>query len=182
MLDHNVDLHLRFVPSKENLADAPSRKLDLSDTMLSESSWLLVEKKFGPHSVDLMALDSNAMRACDGTSLRHFTPWKTPDTSGVNVFSQNLREEGNMYVYPPFVLIFPVLCLLEEQGVSCTLVAQKPSPLPVWWPKLKSCSRKYVCLGQKTQKGVVKIPTRNGFLLDTVDLRQPLYAFRLSFS
>ena len=61
-----------------------------------------------------MSLDSNAMKSVDGESLRHSTPWLTPHASGVNVFSQDLRKELNPYVYPPFGLVFPLLCLLKE--------------------------------------------------------------------
>lgn len=43
-----------------------------------------------------MSLDSNAMKSADGSTLRHFTPWFTPGSGGVNVFSQDLRKESNI--------------------------------------------------------------------------------------
>ncbi|VDI56714.1 Hypothetical predicted protein [Mytilus galloprovincialis] len=92
----NVDLHLSFVPSELNKADGPSRILNTADTMLSNASWVLVDSRFGPHTVDLMSLDSNVMQSVDSRPLRHFTPWLTPETSGVNVFSQDLKAESNM--------------------------------------------------------------------------------------
>ena len=58
-LQFNIALSLVYVPSKGNLADAPSRALSLSDCMLSPCVWMDIEKRWGPHSVDLMALDSN---------------------------------------------------------------------------------------------------------------------------
>ena len=63
---YNIDLHLSFVPSQQNIADGPSRKLSAADAM-----WV---KWLGPHSVDLMSLDSNAMKSVDGEPLRHITP------------------------------------------------------------------------------------------------------------
>ena len=178
----NVDLHMTFVPSKLNIADAPSRVKSAGDTMLSQESWSLVELRYGPHTVDLMSLDSNVMKTKDGRPLRHFTPWPTPLSSGVNVFGQNVREEVNPYVFPPFGLILPILCLLEEQKVSCTVVVPKIQPLPLWWPKLETHSTGSFCLGEKGQKGVVYVPTRKGFVHDGVGLRWALFAFRVSFS
>jgi hypothetical protein len=50
-------------------------RLKLWNNLLSEMAWSKVENCFGPHSVDLMFLDSNAMKSVDGESLRHSTPW-----------------------------------------------------------------------------------------------------------
>lgn len=62
--------------------------------MLSEKSWSVVELYFGPHSVDLMSLDSNVMRSTDDKALKHFTPCHTPLSLGVNLFCQNKRGKG----------------------------------------------------------------------------------------
>ncbi|CAG2234151.1 unnamed protein product [Mytilus edulis] len=51
----------KYIPSAKNPADPGSRKLTLQDSKLTERAWKLVEDRFGPHTVDLMALDSNAM-------------------------------------------------------------------------------------------------------------------------
>jgi hypothetical protein len=180
-LQHNIDLHLTYVASALDLADAPSRALSSADTMLSEKSWSMVELYFGPHSVDLMSLDSNVMRSSDGKALKHFSPCHTPPSAGVNLFCQNVSGEENLYAYPPFALIFPVLNFLEEQGVACTIIVPKMIPLPIWWLKLESYSVGCICLGLKGEKGVVKIPSRKGFVLDSVGLKWPLFAFRVSF-
>ena len=63
-LQFNIALSLVYVPSKGNLTDAPSRALYSSNCMLSPCVWMDIEKRWGPHSVDLMALDSNT--ALDG--------------------------------------------------------------------------------------------------------------------
>ena len=36
---YNIDLHLSFVPSQQNIADGPSRKLSAADAMLGEMAW-----------------------------------------------------------------------------------------------------------------------------------------------
>lgn len=82
----NIDLHLEYIPSAKNLADPGSRKLTLQDSKLTERAWKLVEDKFGPHTVDLMALDSNAMIDSEGIPLKHFTPYPCPFLSKVNIF------------------------------------------------------------------------------------------------
>lgn len=75
--------------------------------------------------MNLMSLDSNVMRSIDGKARKHFTPCHTPSSSGVNVFFQNVSGEENLYMYPPFILILPVLNFLEEQVVACTILVPK---------------------------------------------------------
>jgi hypothetical protein len=181
-VEKNIDLHLAFVPSELNEADKPSRILNVTDTMLSDKSWVLVDCMYGPHSIDLMSLDSNAMKSKEGISLKHFTPWPTPFSAGVNMFCQNIRGEANPYVFPPYGLIFPVLCFLEQHKVVSTIIVPKIEPLPMWWPKLVTNSIGSLCIGVIGQKGVVNVPSKKGFVLDSVGLRWPLFAFRVSFS
>lgn len=64
--------------------------------------------------------------------------------------------DENLYVYPPFTLILPVLNFLQEQSVASTIVVPKMNPLPIWWPKLDSYSICSVCFRLKGEKGVEK--------------------------
>jgi hypothetical protein len=92
----------------------------------------LVERAFGSHTVDLMSSDSNAMRNPERKLLRHFTPWSMSLTAGVDVFAQDLAQESNPYVFPPYGMIFPVLSLLKEQKVPlCTCVLPCIQPVPL---------------------------------------------------
>lgn len=99
----NVDLHLCYISTSQNPADFGSRTLNLQDCKLSLKTWELIQNRFGPHTVDLMALDSNVMCDSEGTPLKHFTPYPCPSLSKVNVFAQNLTLEVNPYVFPLFV-------------------------------------------------------------------------------
>ena len=66
----NIALHLTYITSKENDADAPSRRLTTLDCKLHPKLWQRVQQEFGGpkgHTCDLMALDSNAMTDQDGS-------------------------------------------------------------------------------------------------------------------
>ena len=61
--------------------------------MLTKEIWHTIHKIYGGvkgHSYDLMALDSNCMKSNDVSILKHFTPFPTPQTNGVNVFAQEI--------------------------------------------------------------------------------------------
>ncbi|XP_069129670.1 uncharacterized protein [Argopecten irradians] len=183
VVERNIDLHMQYIPSCCNAADQPSRKLDFSECTLGNESWELVEKAYGPHTIDLMALDSNVRKSPDGESLRHYTPFPTPESAGVNVYAQNLRDDENKYVFPPFGMIASLLSLFREQSVdNCTCVLPVISPVPVWWPLLQTAVVSSICVGKQFQKGVIKVPTRHGFIDDSKGLKWQLVAFRLSFS
>ena len=135
----NADLRMSYVPSISNQADAFSRLLTRSDAMLSQASWDTVQRAFGGtkgHNLDLMALDSNVQRDCKGVPLRHFTPFPTPLSAGVNVFNQDLSvcdgEVVNAYAFPPLNLVGPLLRFVQFSRATITIVVPKPSPLPVW--------------------------------------------------
>ena len=57
--DQNFNIQTFYVPSSHNPADEPSRKSSDLDCMLSVGAWLSLERLCGPHSFDLMSLDSN---------------------------------------------------------------------------------------------------------------------------
>ena len=76
-MDLNILLHMLYVPSQENPADTPCRRLSPFDYTLASEIWNEVQLRFGGgqgHSCDLMALDSNAMSDRLGHPLPHVTP------------------------------------------------------------------------------------------------------------
>lgn len=121
--------------------------------MLSKHCWDVVETEFGGlfgHNFDLMAFDSNVQRYKQGTPLRHFTPYLTPGSAGVNVLNQDLSTcDGvniNAYVFPAFSMIPPLLRLLLSQRAVTATVVPCLSPLPSWWPILRAMSSREVLL------------------------------------
>lgn len=140
----NISLHMSYIPTSENPADAPSRRLSSLDSQLSPTLWEYVQKEFGGkygHSCDLMSLDSNAMKDGNGRSLPHFTPFPSPESSGVNVFAQDLTAHkailSHPYVFPPSLLVGPVLRFLEDYKQPCTIVVLDTFPRKYWWPLIQ---------------------------------------------
>ena len=72
--DQNFSIQTFYVPSSNNPADEPSRKCSDFDCMLSVGAWLSLERLFGPHSFDLMSLDTNCQKDVYGNPLPHYTP------------------------------------------------------------------------------------------------------------
>ena len=69
LLAQNISLCLQFVPPPLNQADALSHALSDKDCTLAPERWKELENLFGPHTFDLMALDSNAQIGCSGSLL-----------------------------------------------------------------------------------------------------------------
>jgi hypothetical protein len=76
----DIILNLHYVPSKENLADEPSRQLNKSDATLHTGIWHKIQEQFGGstgNTIDLMSVDSNTMKDCSfkvELSIRDFDP------------------------------------------------------------------------------------------------------------
>jgi len=178
MVGLNCDLNLFYVSSEENPADAPSRTLSLADARLSVVAWARVEKLFGPHTFDLMALDTNAMCDVAGAPLPHFTPWPLPHSSGVNVLTKTLSEKENYYCFPPFSMTGALIAFLVHENprpLSVTLVLPKLSPTPSWWPLVNKFG--YVQLGGKGDCSIIEAPTKAGY--KPFRLSCPLIVMRL---
>ena len=163
LLENDVVLNLAFVSSENNLADAPSRVLKKSDAMFSKGTWEKIQQAFGGnrgHSIDMMALDSNCMIDKTGKPLKHFTPFWTSGSLGVNVFSQYIDQEENCYVFPPFNLLVPIIKFIEECQINCTVVVPASDLTPVWMPLVAEMTKDALLLGLKGQKGILLYPSK----------------------
>ena len=149
MTQLNIDLHLMFVPSFQNQADPPSRRLTLQDAKLCPSLWVVVQELYGGedgHPVDLMARPSNAQSGLSGAQLPFFSETLLPGSLGINVFVQSphlydVSKFKNPYVFPPICLIPHVIQYLRSLQLSYTIVIPDACPRRFWWPLLTStCS------------------------------------------
>ena len=176
----NCDINIKYVPSALNKADKPSRVLSLSDCSLSPSLWSTLDSRFGPHTWDLMSLDSNTPIGRDGQPLTHYTPFPTPHSSGVNVLAQSLSPSHNYYVFPPFVMVPVIWNFLSahQPPLKFTIVAPKLSPLPPWWPSLSTSSSTSFRLASRGEVACLKVPTKKGPTLSKLPLHYDLFAFR----
>lgn len=157
----NLGLSLSHIPSKDNPADAPSRTVSDLDTSLSDVSWNLVEQMFGPHSIDLLALPSNARRDRSGRLLRFFAPTPCHESAGTNVFSQSIAPFENAYVFPPFVLVSPLLRFLLPQGCAFSIVVPDLCPRKYWWPILQRRALASIKLGCQGDNHVLLFPSKS---------------------
>ena len=169
----NVSLHLSYIFANDNPADTHSRRLSTMDSKLCPALWQVVEQEFGGptgHTYDLMALDSNAMKDKLGKSLPHFTPCHIlrPASSGVNLFAQDLsRYEPFLerpYVFPPSILVGPVLCFLKSFRRSCSVLVLDVYPRKYWWPPIQCWSTRSLKLARKGDSQALLIPSKGGWI------------------
>ena len=102
--EFNFSIDMQYVPSAENPADAPSRRQSDLDCTLSEEAWSHVQRLFGPHTFDLMSLDSNSRRDLHGNRLSHFTPCHTLSHPASTCLRNSCLSEKTFMFFPPLYL------------------------------------------------------------------------------
>ena len=179
----NFALHLKHIPSTENVAHAPSRALSDIDCSLSTVVWALVQLNFGLHTFDLTSLDSNCSRGRDGNFLPHYSPWPTPNSSGTNVFAQLIPSGHNIYVFPPFILVGPLLhyFLDQHQRFAFTIIVPRLYPCRYWWAILQALVIDSLLLRRKGDPSVLQFPSSSSPVFTARPLPLDLWAFRCIF-
>lgn len=180
IMSRNLSLNLMFVPSKVNPADAPSRCLSDLDCFLSPTAWYQVDTAFGPHTIYLMALPFNvqADRAC--RLLTFFAPLLCVQPLGINVFAQDISSDENAYVFPPFVLIGPLLKYLRSQQCTFSIVVPDLCPRKFWWPLVQRSASSSFKLGSKGDASILLFPARSGpAMFQLRPLQWDLWVFRV---
>lgn len=183
----NIDLNVHFVPSTENPADAPSRRLNLQDSKLSPTLWHLVQNLYGNlkgHSIDLMARASNVQTDLVGNALPFFSESPLANSLGVNVFAQSPDLYSpevftNPYVFPPICLIPHVFKYLNSLQLPYTMVIPDVRPRCFWWPLLISACSSSHLLATRGTTGALLVPSKNGFS-DEWPIPWDLWVFRIS--
>ena len=123
---------------------------------------------------------TNAMFNIDGRPLQHFTPFWTPDTAGVNVFAQNISQKENCYAFPPFNLLVPLISLINECQIVCTVVVPAYEITPACVPLIAGMMQDALVLGLKGQKGILRYPSKYDYVPDKYGLPWNLWALLLS--
>ena len=166
LLENNCLLYISYIPSACNIADEPSRKFTKSDASITYRAWAYVDALFGPHTVDMFALDSNAVTDVSGTQLKHYTQFPTPNSAGVDAFAQDYTRSERYYAFPPFCLIPALIKFIVEEKFRCTVVFPDFSPCPSWFPFLVDNSEQIIVIGFKGDRGVLRYPSKHGFISD----------------
>ncbi|CAC5412431.1 unnamed protein product [Mytilus coruscus] len=160
----NCNLSLSYIHTSENPSDYLSRTYSKSDAYISKRTWNYIQQKFGPHTVDMFSLDSNAMLDNEGFAISHFTPYKSPLSSGVDAFAQIYKSNENYYyAFPPFCLIIAVVKFIKQEKITCTLIFPDFKPVKPWITVILSCDKNIITIGYKGDKGVLLYPSKKGF-------------------
>ena len=176
----SISLRMTYVPSDSNSADSPSRFYSNLDCTLSQVTWSQVESQFGPHSFDLMATQSNVMKDAFGRDLRFFSPLLMQGASGVNI-SQDFSPYENYYVFPPFVLIGPLLRFFQAKYLRVTFIAPDVYPQKYWWPILNAICVDRIQIGKKNEIGILNFPPTSNSGWHSKPLSWDLYVYRILF-
>ena len=161
ILKRKIQLTLQYIPSQDNPADLPSRLLSDLDCTLTEAAWKQIQTAFGPHSIDLMALPSNVRRDSSGRPLRSLLQLPCAQAEGTNVFAQSIAPSENAYVFPPFILVGPILRHLLQQGCPFSIVVPDSHPRKYWWPLLQRQAAAAFKLGSRGSQSVLLFPSRS---------------------
>jgi hypothetical protein len=120
---------------KNTLADLESRrtrKQYSADLQLTPKIFRMVDRTFGPHTMDAFSTAQN-------TQLPRFGSWEPqPLATWIDSMTQSWKGE-NLYVNPPFSLMGRILQKIEAEGTTVTIIAPY-WPAQPWFPKLMALS------------------------------------------
>ena len=125
-----VTLTVQWIPRDENdRADYLSKIVDIDDWKLHPSLFVLLDARWGTHTVDRFATHSNAL--CP-----RFNSWYwCPGTAGIDAFAQPDWSQSNNWCNPPFRLLGRLISLIREQRAVATVIAPVWPGQP-WWHQL----------------------------------------------
>lgn len=104
----------------------------------------------------------------------------TPASSRVNIFAQQILEDRSLYIFPPMILVGPVLrFLLDFAQIRVTIVLFDAHPRRYSRPLLQSRSVYSLCLGKRGDSSVLLFPSSAGFV--PRPLQYDLLAFRCAW-
>ncbi len=125
-----VRVRAEHVPGVLNAtADYLSRRWDRSDYQLHPRLFRLVQRRWGPFSIDAFATRINAQLP------RYWSYHHDVGAVAVDALAQRWSDE-RVYGNPPFRLILRICRLLVRQAASATLIVPY-WPSQAWWPVLR---------------------------------------------
>lgn len=133
---HDITLRPRYIRSAANIwADRLSREMDTSDWRFNPRYFNLLDRMWGPHTIDRFASMTNTQLP------RYNSRWLDPYTEGVDAlrFADSQWWQENNWCNPPWDLLPDLVLKLEQSGAAATVIA--PSwPSAPWHQRLLDLS------------------------------------------
>ena len=131
---------IKWVPTDQNVADAPSREWDFHAWRIQDGIYHQLCQKWGTPDIDLMASEEGHRVP------KFFSEWWTPSTAGVNALAYPWT--GMLcWAEPPFAMITQIL----SHAIACEarLMLVVPDwPAAVWAPLLERVKVDQIYLGR----------------------------------
>jgi hypothetical protein len=129
-LERKILLTAEYLPGLENsIADSLSRvESNWSEAQLHPHLFSLVETRWGPHTLDCFAAQTNAQCA-KYVSLRLDT-----STIYTDFLSRPASRKENLWAFPPFALVGRLLRKIEEEEIPSITLLIPAWPAQPWWP------------------------------------------------
>jgi hypothetical protein len=129
---HAIQLFVQWIPRRYNdRADYLSKFEDRSDWRLAKRHVRRLQRRFGACDVDLFASHRN------NTVPRYFSAFYTPNTAGVDAFTQRWGHYSLCWCFPPIGVISAVLQYAQAERANLILVIPD-WPSASWWPRVRS--------------------------------------------
>ena len=113
---------LEYVWSEENVSDVFTRQPRGLEASLSQHTFMVLWRKWGPFEWDLIATSANVMKDF-WTKANFFSEiFRYFFKRNRCFFSQNLQRLQQVYCFPPLLVIGMILKYPEQQKVDCVMV------------------------------------------------------------
>ena len=126
-MQHGIRLYIEWIPREENEnADYFSKLEDEDDWMLSPQAIQMIDRAWGPHSIDRFASSSTAQ-------LRRFSSrWWNPGCESVDCFTTDWVHEVNWWCPPPLLTPRVIRHAKRCQADGSLLIPYWNTA--AWWP------------------------------------------------
>lgn len=124
-IQNHIIIEPRWVPRENEIADYISRIVDYDDWQLNPLVFAMLDRKWGPHTVDRFAASYNRQ------VYRYNSRFVEAESEAIDAFTVNWVEENNWWC-PPVYMITRVLRHAEICQASGTLVVPLWQSAPFW--------------------------------------------------
>jgi hypothetical protein len=134
-LKTNTQFHLTYMASPFNPGDGPSRRLMTQlKWRIAPSYFRHLERKWGPHSLDLFASHLNHQ-------LTRYVSWQwDPRGLATDTMKISWPNLSRLYMYQPWNLPPSVAALFQQEKINTTLITPWWPPA-IWFPTLRALAQ-----------------------------------------